>query len=95
MTVARAVGVGLVVALLCAGGCVLPIGDPCCAADADCADGARCFEGACALRCNDDAECDEGSVCVEPSGVCRVADPQDPALSRCPGSASTTSAGRR
>ena len=55
-------------------GCALPAGDPCCVDDLACASGARCFEGRCALRCDEDPQCAEGEVCVQPAGVCRAAD---------------------
>ena len=64
-------------------GCFLPAGDPCCRDDLECVDGARCFEGRCALRCDDDFECAEGELCTEPAGVCRVADP-NVQLDACP-----------
>jgi hypothetical protein len=63
--------------------CVLPPGDPCCSDDVDCAAGARCFEGRCALRCTNDAQCDEGSVCTDPGHVCRAADPSEDTLEGC------------
>ncbi len=69
-----------VAAALSFGGC-LPFGAPCCDDDVDCAEGARCFEGRCAPRCDDeaelaDAQCDEGERCVPGAGVCRAADPE-------------------
>jgi hypothetical protein len=63
--------------------CALPAGQPCCKDDLECAAGARCFEGTCALRCVDDAECGEGEICAAVSRVCRSRD-ENEALSRCP-----------
>lgn len=51
------------------GACTLPAGEPCCADDLDCVDGARCFESRCALLCDDDSQCDEGEACLD-AGVC-------------------------
>lgn len=69
------------------GAACLPLGDPCCGDDFDCAEGARCFEGRCAPRCDDeadqaDAQCDEGERCVAGAGVCRAIDPEVE-LGRC------------
>ena len=66
----------------------LPLGEPCCTGDAQCADGMSCFEGRCAPRCDDeaeqaDAQCDEGERCVPGAGVCRSVD-ADVELDRCP-----------
>jgi hypothetical protein len=62
---------------------------PCCRALADCAPGTVCFEGACALRCEDDTQCDEGFLCAatqapgdEAQGVCRSR-VEDPGSARC------------
>ncbi|MBI1946983.1 MAG: hypothetical protein HYS27_14905 [Deltaproteobacteria bacterium] len=65
----------------------LPFGAPCCDDDVDCAEGARCFEGRCAPRCDNqaelaDAQCDEGERCVAGAGVCRADDPEVE-LERC------------
>ena len=50
--------------------------EPCCAADDDCVDGAGCFEGTCALRCEADSMCGEGEICAttDEGGVCRERD---------------------
>jgi hypothetical protein len=77
--------VALVVALVvtATSGCFLAEGDPCCRSTLECAPGARCFEGTCALSCDDSAQCAEGEVCVEGAGVCRATN-RDRELARCP-----------
>lgn len=42
----------------------------CCTGDAECARGARCFEGRCTPSCLDDAHCLSGEVCLPALGVC-------------------------
>ena len=74
----------LLVLLPALASCLLPEGDACCKNDVDCADGARCYEGRCALRCHDDAQCDEGNVCDADASVCRLADPDRAQLEACP-----------
>lgn len=48
-------------------GCV-PDGGACCSSDAECDQGALCFEGLCASACHDDSQCDVGKVCL--AGAC-------------------------
>lgn len=84
----RALPAWLGVALAAALAACLPPGDPCCLGDAECAEGTTCFEGRCALRCDDtaplpDAQCDEGERCVPGAGVCRAVS-ADVELERCP-----------
>ncbi|MDP2344684.1 MAG: hypothetical protein Q8O67_27290 [Deltaproteobacteria bacterium] len=59
--------------------------EPCCRENGDCVDGARCFEGVCALRCEADSMCNEGEICST-AGVCRDAE-FSLAQSRCFGAA--------
>ena len=53
--------------------------DPCCRSGVDCIDGAVCYEGACALRCDDDDVCADGFACID--GRC---DPDQPGDDACP-----------
>jgi len=81
-SVAAAVVVAAVVA--CAFAACLPAGDVCCTDDVDCVQGARCFEGRCALKCDDDSQCAEGEHCDAHGAVCATTDAQSSSLERCP-----------
>lgn len=58
----------LVLVLLTGAPACAPSQDACCASDADCAAGARCFEGSCRAACSHDVHCLEGEQCL--AGAC-------------------------